>query len=558
MPLILEHHEISKINGPRHISCLKSKKIHDDRYIILFGETHSIYENYCFDNKCYDIQLDFIDVLNKFAKFVKTSFYLEQFITDSVYLHETRPDIEAKILADQKLYSELHHKKKKTIKESSRLSALGRSSMMDLSHMYESCFYKNYNHLCPYKNIKWQYSDIREKQYYFKDSNRPIGSRKPTPSLLDIGIVYATRKMAEIFEVSKDDTNTDTIKFNKNNISNLYEIFYVGNLSWSDYPSLTIDKYISLADIIFNNNNELVDLIMNFYPVQKQYNKLPGIYKRIFTNKSFQYMIQRYDEKYNVLSSSHTIDKMINFLYLSKEYLDYEHYRYNSKIIKQIDALTKSLKKATTPEQKENILMEISELEQDEDYIRFHLHPMKINRREEIVRLINELEITHEDFHKFLIVIIAKTSVTLDIYFILRMYSSDDQLTLSYFGSEHCISVANYLCNIVKICSLDYEYVYPVIQTTNDYEKVNEVIISKTIDLNKYFLGDNYVLPYPRMEDSALVEYKPIKSHSKSKSSSKRRASTSNIYNKITNKRKSSRSGTIKKRSRTIKKRQTI
>ena len=549
MPLILEHHEISKINGPSYISCLKSKKSYDDRYIILFGERHLLYEKYCFDNQCYDIQIDFINVLNKFADFVKTSFYLEQFITNSVYLQETRPDIEERILNDQRLYSELVNKKKRTLKESSRLTSLGRSSMMDLSHMYETCFYKSYKHLCPYKNIKWQYSDIREKSYYFKDKERPTGSRKVTHSLLNIGVVHATRSLLGVYEVSPD--KVDIVIFDKNNISHLYDIFYGGNLNWSEYPDLNIDNYLTLVDIIFNNNDKVIDLMMNLYPITKQYNKLTEKYKRIFTNESFRYMIQRYDVKYKVSSTTHIYDKMVSFIILVKEYLDYDDYQYNSKIYKKVEDLYKLLKKATTPEEKENILMEIAEIEQNEDYIKYHLQPMNTNRRDEIVRQINELKITHTDFEHFLIVIIAKMSVTLDIYFILRMYSSNDQLTISYFGSEHCKSVSNYLCNIVNICSLEYTYVCPAPTSTNDYDNVNEVLITKTIDLNKYFLGNNYRLPYPRVEDSAVIPYK--------RRTTKRRASTGNIYKKTSSKQKLSskkRKGTNKKRT-TIK-RQTI
>jgi len=550
MPLILEHHEINEINGPSYISCLKSKKSYDERYIILFGERHSIYEKYCYDNQCYDIQIDFINVLNKFADLVKTSFYLEQFITNSDYLHETRPDIEETILNDQRIYSELVNKKRRTIKESSRLSSLGRSSMMDLAHMYESCFYKSYKHLCPYKNIKWQYSDIREKSYYFKDKNRPIGSRKANDSLLNIGVVYATRKLLQVYEVSQDKVGI--ITFSKNNISHLHDVFYGGNSKWSEYPNLNIDNYLTLVDIIFNDNDKLIDLMMNLYPISKQYNKLSENYRRIFTNESFRYMIQRYDVNYNVSSSTHIFNKMVSFINLFREYLDYDDYKYNNKIYKQVENLYKLLKKATTPEQKENISMEIAGLEQNEDYIKYHLQPTNTNRRDEIVRQINELKITYEDLNHFLIVIIAKTSVTLDIYFILRMYSSDDQLTLSYFGTEHCKSVTNYLCNIVNICSLEYKYVCPTPSSNNDYENVNEVIISKTIDLNKYFLGNRYTLPYPRMEDSAVIPYK--------RKTPKRRASTGNMYKRTTSKQKLSsrkRNGTNKKTT-TTRKRYTV
>jgi hypothetical protein len=265
-------------------------------------------------------------------------------------------------------------------------------------------------------------------------------------------------------------------------------------------------------------------------------------------------MIQRYDIKYNV-STTHIFDKMVMFINLSKEYLDYDDYKYNSKIYRQVENLNRLLKKATTSEQKENILMEISELEQDVDYIKYYLHPLNTNRRDEIIRQINDLNITYEDLNDFLIVIISKMSVTLDIYFILRMYSSNDQLTLSYFGLQHCISVTNYLCNVVNICSLEYKYVSPTPTTSdndyNDYGNINEVIISKTIDLNKYFMGNDYTLPYPRVEDNAVVPYK--------RRTPKRRGTTGNIYKRITNKQKLSsrtRNGTNKKA--TTRKRQTI
>jgi len=286
--------------------------------------------------------------------------------------------------------------------------------------------------------------------------------------------------------------------------------------------------------------------MMNLYPVSKQYNKLPEKYRRIFTNETFRYMVQRYDINYKVSSSTHIFDKMMRFVNLFREFLDYDDYKYNSKIYKQVENLNRLLKKATTPEQKENILMELAELQQNEDYIKYHIQPTNTNRRDEIVRQINELNITYEDFNHFLIVIIAKTSVTLDIYFILRMYSSNDQLTLSYFGTEHCKSVTNYLCNIVNICSLEYKYVCPL-PSNNDYENANanEVIISKTIDLNKYFLGNRYTIPYPRMEDSAVIPYKRI--------TPKRRASTGNIYKKTPSKRKPS-----SRKKRTTRKRQSI
>jgi hypothetical protein len=97
---------------------------------------------------------------------------------------------------------------------------------------------------------------------------------------------------------------------------------------------------------------------------------------------------------------------------------------------------------------------------------------------------------------------------------------------------------------------LEYKYSCPPPSSNNDYENVNEIIISKTIDLNKYFLGSRYTLPYPRMEDNAVIPYK--------RRTSKRRASTGNIYKRTTSKKLSSRkkNGTTKKA--TTRRRQTI
>ena len=64
-------------------------------------------------------------------------------------------------------------------------------------------------------------------------------------------------------------------------------------------------------------------------------------------------------------------------------------------------------------------------------------------------------------------------------------------------------------------------------------------------------MGNRYTLPYPRMEDSAVIPYK--------KRTTRRRASTGNIYKRTTSKQKLSsrkRNGTNK--NRTTRKRQTI
>jgi len=561
MPLILDHYEIAKINGPFNIYCLKTKIPNDKRYIILFGEEHKPYDKHCFDNNCYDIQSDFLEVLNKFAENVRTSFYLEQFIENYEYIKEAQQKHVDKLSKRQDLvknasytariqdeyrrrgediYKNLISKKKniqevgslltgikqslnskRTIPESKKKNTgvyKPESNMVELAKMYVSCFYKNYKHICPYPKIKWQYSDIRDNPNYY--TKKEGSTRKFNESLLDIGCWNATREMLGVLEIKPNENpggiiNSPLFHFNHNQISFLHDVFYQTS-KYSEFPTRTMDKYIELVDIIFKNRGKLVELIMGLHPIKKQHEKLSEEYQSIFSSLSFERMVQRYDLKYKLSQSLYIYEKIRKFLYLVNEYIEYENYAYFSKLVAEVKNLKRRLVKATG-EEKDKIESDINKLEEDEEYIKKYKNT---ERKNQIIDEMNGLGITKHDLEYFGLIVVAKLSVTLDVYLIMRIFSSDDQLTISYFGNEHVISVYNYLCNIVKICKLDYTYLNETRKKTN----VNDVVISKKINLNKYFLGDDYVIPYPSVDDNAVVLYKSKKSSSK-KSSSKKSSS---------------------------------
>jgi len=441
MPLIFDKFSIKTINGPTHMNVLipNETNIHINKStILLFGETHNLL-NYrpCDNPDCSELQLDFIERLDKFAKYFRTEFYFEKFFN-------TREEFS---LDENKIkYYKKHYKEKRDavykLRNNPNSSILHnrsikqnllfqgeRSILTEFNNLYEGCFNKNLSNikdLCPYNNIIWQYADARKTYYYTKktrDYSNFLEAETHPMFMLFMKLFYIkrggvlldnNRKLMTLddrefegfrYSYDKDSPNIITEK----DLLAFDEEMENSNARWNALPFLEM-LLVALTDV-----DQYITNLLDVRIIKKQLNKMKPEVKEIFTKQSF-------------------IDLFIwykRFLYGPEDYKNIDKY----------DILEKMKK-----------LIKLS--------LDYYREDNKL-KKEQIIESINNIpNFTEHELMKSEYSLFAIGASTLDIYFILRINKEykDPRLILGFFGSNHVLGITHYFTEIVKTHYLAHSY----------------------------------------------------------------------------------------------------
>ncbi|NBY39915.1 MAG: hypothetical protein EBQ66_03200 [Flavobacteriia bacterium] len=272
MPIIIDKYTVPILNGPECGAFLKNKcrnpAIHKN-YIILLGDQHSVsgYKR-CEkeDADCFELQTEFIRVLNEFSKTTRTDFFLEKGHTHLDRLEDPMVNLQNQYFRLKEEPDSIVHSQNlsRTLKQWGEKPG---SNMIEMRHMYASCFIHNYkdNH-CKYKNILWHSADART-------CPRGTGNHFYCLSkICDNTLSYSLKNMDEYSHDSLDEL--------EDNIGGEHSIKLVDGLT-----------YIKL---LLTDSKKFIDKIMETRLFQKQYDKLNRESRKLFTPTSFVKLLNHY------------------------------------------------------------------------------------------------------------------------------------------------------------------------------------------------------------------------------------------------------------------------
>ena len=446
MPLLIDQYSIDTLNGPISLCYMRPKK-EGFHPLLLFGDLHTI-ENFrpCDNPNCFEIQTDFAYALNEFAKTVKTEFYMEGFMLpelkeqsgpiQDIYYGLRNDPVNAILYEEEKGSSllkakELYHDNYK------------KSNLTEMMSLYYSCFYSDIkNEQCPFKNIDWQFADIRTTIYYH--INKYNGDVPDQYEYYGQYIHKLFHLLLEQFNTEK--TTVDLYAF----LEELPRRLKTDNI----LSNQEICSFLHFAILFFQDYGEsLIPLYLSSYTIKKQYDKLSEPMKKVMTEKSF---IDFFKWRFTYFESQKIVKEFYTFNY----------------DIPILDFLT-ILLEYYTEIQKYDFEVEL----EDEQEIEEHINLLK----QDVIVKCGEIDINYHIIFSAQIVAVSIHSILLDIYFILRSHKGiySPKLVCGYFGFRHNECLRHYFCKIIKT------------HTDSFYIKSNpderRIYIDKQIDLNKLF-----------------------------------------------------------------------
>jgi hypothetical protein len=486
MPLILDNNIINTINGPICVYFLQ--QINEDanlnnNFFIFFGEKHDL-EGYtpCFDDTdCFEIQTDFIKMLNTFASTTRTDFYLEKFLGfipkntimtpqqmqkysaeaskfQNVY-SKLRSDTELKNMSPEERKQKIAEYNKEITNNMYKLLPTERSNMAEMGSLYKSCFNLPLKkELCPYKNINWQYEDARQSNLYL-NGNGKSSIESITNDIQNFFNYF--------FDNYLDNDNTDKQEVSKDALIEF-------EISAQEGEVNTIEMLSNVKLMVTDLNAYIKKLIAQ--PIyQKQLKKMNEYTKSILTEDSFVKLANTYAELFkpeDISNLNTVVDLFISYYNLCPE--------------------------------GNNCLPENSE------------------KLEELIAKFNSLSFKKKQLEQMVYIPMGIGNCAMDIYFILRTYKQDrdipnTKLTLNYAGSLHSEKLAFYFTDIVKTHTSLY--------SADEITDSRRVQITQDINLNNIMghtpitIGGKKTRKYKRVNNSK--KSKKAKKNNKSKKSRK-------------------------------------
>lgn len=397
MPIVIDNHIVSLLNGPISVTILEQVVKHPDlntNLLMMFGDEHSpkgFYQCYNTPN-CTELQIEFVNILNAFAERNRVDFYFENMKPAFVKLSDRRFfDIYKNAhIQEQGLYYDVrnahrdldeYNGRKHTIQFfTEKLNAKdgiyqryndNRSNMKEMIHMYSSCFDIPFkNELCRATNIKWHYGDARR---FHKRNENKTGSEY---------------------------------------------ISYVVN--WFTYFLETYDGKYDLEGLKGSVEGEKIDYIEFLYTIFYIFTDIPRFVVMIFRSSSlFQ---KQYDKMSEYAKSIFTIDSFIQYA----EYLLTTVPSFDTTDIIQLIKLLIAHEESTNP-----------------------------HEQQEMLEQINRIRIQEDDFQKIQFTIGCLGNLPMDMYYVLRTNKQDtgrknNKLVCNYYGSFHNECLAHYFTNIVR------------------------------------------------------------------------------------------------------------
>ena len=496
MPLYIDNVAIKYLNGPVSMSILEPNQdlhLQLKNTIILFGDTHNLARmKPCpeEDHTCFDLETTFMEVLNNFAKTHPVYFYFEAFLNHGFYEQSQKPNY-------------IHR----------NMPQVGKSDMLYTIQRNRSCFYSKDSAVnrenCKYNNITWQYADIRqisdETMKYRNKHNKPhIHNGKYDMEYFlykDSYFVYFSGAIGSFF-----DKAPLTERRWKNILMNVYDMFQ-DVIDENGNDLVKIEDLYDFYYMVFNDIPMFITKLLDSYSYKKQINKLSEEMKSIFTAESFvEYTEYSIIEEYRDFGKTHYLQ-----LVEDKEKME--------KVRRIVSSVI------------------LAFLRKDYVFLR-ELHGSDY---------LIELGVTTDVINSYIYSILETVySVVLDIYFILRSYSTthntlnDSRLCLGYFGLYHCDNLKHYFLNIVKTHKLGFN-------DDNRERDIRRIHIEKHTTLNSIFLPGRKNIK--RVNRVTMIGTKKYRRHITGSKLPKSRIRRSKSHKSKSNKSKSNKSKSHRSKS---------
>lgn len=441
MSLLLANSTIKEINGPLGMYCLEPKDKNTVKpYFMLFSDLHDPkYYKPCDTPNCYELDKDFLSVLDCFAKSVRTDFYIEDFLTTVDFDR------------DYALAKRLKNGGPKN----------SRSNMTNLAKIMYSCFIQRFKpEHCPYKNIYWQYSDVRQSFENYRNNY--------IPNQFEYYIEISKEFLTTLNDAKKDVFNKGVIQFIFNDMFD--------NHKKKGVDVIHFDGLFHYLQLILTDKDEYTNQLFMSRTIKKQFDKLTPQKKQMFSLASFQ-----------------------------------EHFRYWYKFYESFYKKIHNVR--NTRETHLKFIRLITLMHNDKE----------LERPDEIIAAFNELTSDEIEYLHIFTLALASISVDMYFILRSSKPIVNKNLVIGYFGESHIRSIVHYYVNIVKTHKIDYKKTLLndkfEFRGEEDPAKIpfitRKIQIKKKIDLNQK-LGYNGA-PC----GNELVLYTRSRTRTKSRSSSK-------------------------------------
>ena len=433
MPLIINGRLIEQLTGFTKIYTLIPKN-NNLPIILNFGELHENIKYPCTDTDSATL-VEFLEELNILASKFHVEIYSEDFLNYGLL--------------------ELSKKKNVTLKEWN--TEIERATEEEIMNHYGtlgvvtnqdnvlSCYYKNlrikkqiFRKKCKYPNIIWQFSDAR-KTFRARKTNSVFTIEHITDFTNNLEWLINqfaftddsyNRNYPKVLNPPSLTTQEEKYKFINKTINKLY-----AHSSYSNIINESILINMLQLIIDFHENPEAAaNTIKDISIIQKQLNK------------------QKFDSKINL--HSHILT------YINYILGQYEHTPVFNSYINVIKSLINYLNDKTD----ENCQLLI-----DYVYILIYIKPLKFHKYYNI----DDTDVQ---------LIVAPSSIILDIYFILRILKHPKKdLVCNISGSGHTDNITYFLTNILNIYnSYEYPNIHKQCTHFNTLINLNQLLLKKT------------------------------------------------------------------------------
>jgi len=258
--------------------------IEDAPVLLLFGDVHT--EEFfqpCDSPDCFEIQTDFMHVLNEFAKHRPVEFYLEAFMNP--YIKEHAVALQQKY-PTQSADDVFHH-------------YYAKSNLTEMVSLYHTCFYHadiKTAH-CPFPNIDWHFADIRTSLLYHTDR---LYQEEHAYEFYTAYILKFIDALPTVTPFVLDDL------YNLPGI--LHPNRYLSNSEMVDFLDYVV--------MVFTDTGpKIVDHYMASRTIKKQFDKLPDNIRSILSADSFVKLFRWYKK--------HTFSNAKLFEFRESGYIDF-------------------------------------------------------------------------------------------------------------------------------------------------------------------------------------------------------------------------------------------
>jgi hypothetical protein len=398
MPLLLGKNIINEIKGPFTMNVLRPNA--PGATMILFGESHTLdhYEP-CKSDNCISMINNFVPMLNEFASTYPTELYTEAFFSD--YKHTSSPfNKSTETIIDTSIQG-LHDFRRPINPIKLRGINIPESTLDEFNNLYLYCFHPTYKHKCEYKNISWNYADVRFSNVYGFDTMSKSASHYSR--------LINTLKNIKFRPEDDDDIPFDIDKDVLLEIRD--DVESEMSREYTNKQDFSLPDYLRRLVFINNDASFFIDRLFETDRIKSQYDKLSDELKQVFTKESF-IDLSTYWRKSDIEE---------------RDYIGFD-IEYNHKY---------------------SVLLEL--------LISFYTTKDETNM-DEIATTINKHldDYDEQEFEFTKLAPLAFTSCALDIYFILRSNKriKENKLIVGYFGRAHTDIITTYYTKIIKTHTL--------------------------------------------------------------------------------------------------------